>query len=215
VPPATHWNLGDASGVSEQEPTLGVEGPPLEEPDLIARARGGDSAAFAQLVQQYEELAFRTAFLIARDAAEAEDAAQEAVVKAYYALDRFRPEAAFRPWLLEIVANTARNRRRAAGRRTQLAQRASSAFMITGADPSPEAAALAEEQRRELLAHVNQLHDDDRLAIACRYFLDLSEAETAAAMGCAPGTVKSRLSRAMQRLRQQLQATTNVEVAHG
>jgi RNA polymerase sigma factor (sigma-70 family) len=198
-----------------QKPTLRVKGPPLEEPDLITRARAGDSTAFAQLVQQHEELAFRTAFLITGDASEAEDAAQEAVVKAYYALDRFRPEAAFRPWLLEIVANTARNRRRAAGRRTQLALRASSALMTTRADPSPEAAALAEEQRRELLAHVNQLHDDDRLAIACRYFLELSEAETAAAMGCARGTVKSRLSRAMQRLRQQLQAAGSVELARG
>jgi len=210
-----HGNLNDPSGVSQQNPTLRLEGPPLEDPALVARARAGDSSAFAQLVQQYQELAFRTAFLIAGDAAEAEEASQEAIVKAYYALDRFRPEAAFRPWLLEIVANTARNRRRAAGRRKQLALRASSALMTTRADSSPEAAALAQEQRRELLAHVNQLRDDDRLAIACRYFLDLSEAETAAAMGCAPGTVKSRLSRAMQRLRQQLQGSTNVEVAHG
>ena len=192
-----------------------MEDPPLEESELIARARAGDSAAFGQLVQQYQELAFRTAFLIAGDSEEAEDAAQEAIVKAYYAIDRFRPEAAFRPWLLQIVANTARNRRRAAGRRVQLALRASSASSSASADPSPEAAALAEEQRRELLAHVNQLHDDDRLAIACRYFLELSHAETAAAMGCAPGTVKSRLSRALQRLRVQLKGSAIVEVARG
>jgi RNA polymerase sigma-70 factor (ECF subfamily) len=192
-----------------------VEGPPLEEPDLIARARAGDSAAFGQLVLQYQELSFRTAFLIAGDSAEAEDAAQEAIVKAYYALDRFRPEAAFRPWLLQIVANTARNRRRAAGRRAQLALRVTSAPSDTAGDPSPEAAALAEEQRQELLAQVNQLHNDDRLAIACRYFLELSEAETAAAMGCAPGTVKSRLSRALQRLRERVTGSANVEVARG
>jgi RNA polymerase sigma factor (sigma-70 family) len=169
-----------------------VEGPPLEEPDLIARARAGDSAAFSQLVHQYQDLAFRTAFLIAGNSAEAEDAAQEAIVKAYYALGRFRPEAAFRPWLLQIVANTARNRRRAAGRRAQLALRATSESSSAAEDPSPEAVALAEEERRELLALVNQLHEGDWLAIACRYFLELSEAECAAAMGCAPGTVKSR-----------------------
>lgn len=190
-------------------------GPATEEADLIARARAGDSVAFGQLVRQYQELAFRTAFLIAGNSADAEDAAQEAIVKAYYALDRFRPEAAFRPWLLQIVANTARNRRRAAGRRAQLALRASSASSSTGADQSPEAAAVAEEQRRELLAHVNQLHEDDRLAIACRYFLELSEAESATAMGCAPGTVKSRLSRALERLRRRVNASADAEVARG
>jgi RNA polymerase sigma factor (sigma-70 family) len=168
-------------------------------------------------VLRYQDLAFRTAFIITANSAEAEDAAQEAVMKAYYALDRFRPDAAFRPWLLQIVANTARNRRRGAGRQAQLALRAAGASGNTAleAQASPEAAALAEEQRRELLAHVNRLPDDDRLAIACRYFLELSEAETAAAMSCARGTVKSRLSRALERLRQRLKGSASLEVARG
>lgn len=205
--------------------TLRAEGRPLaesleaeaeseSEKNLIARARAGDSTAFGQLVRRYQELAFRTAFIITANSAEAEDAAQEAVMKAYHALDRFRPDAAFRPWLLQIVANTARNRRRAAGRQAQLALRAAGNTALE-AQASPEAAALAEEQRRELLAHVNRLPDGDRLAIACRYFLELSEAETAAAMGCAPGTVKSRLSRALERLRQRLKGSASVEVARG
>jgi hypothetical protein len=74
-----------------------MDGRPLEDPELISRGRAGDSTAFGQLVQKYQEIAFRTAFLIVGEAAEAEDATQEAFVKAYYALDRFRPEAAFRP----------------------------------------------------------------------------------------------------------------------
>ena len=190
-------------------------GPATEEADLIARARAGDSLAFGQLVHHYQELAFRTAFLIAGNSTEAEDAVQEAIVKAYYALDRFRPEAAFRPWLLQIVANTARNRRRAAGRRAQLARRARNPSSSARTDQTPEAAAVAEEQRRELLDHVHQLDEDDQLAIACRYFLELSEAETAAAMGCAPGTVKSRLSRALERLRRRIKASADAEVARG
>ena len=192
-----------------------MEGRPLEESELIARARSGDSAAFGQLVQTYQELAFRTAFVIVGQPADAEDAAQEGFLKAYYALDRFRPEAAFRPWLLEIVANTARNRRRAAGRRAHLALRAEAASTSRDAAASPEATAVADEQRRELLEVINSLRDEDRVAIACRYFLELSEAETAAAIGCAPGTVKSRLSRALQRLRQRLRRSAEVELARG
>ena len=90
--------------------------PPTED-ELVERARGGDAAAFAALVRDHEEIAFRTAYLIARNAADAEDAAQVGLTKAWRALPRFRRGAPFRPWLLAIVANEARNRRRAAGRR--------------------------------------------------------------------------------------------------
>ena len=173
----------------------------MEESELTERARGGDVAAYEELVRRYQQLAFRTAFLVIGDAAEAEDAAQEAFVKAYLALDRFRPGAAFRPWLLQIVANEARNRRKAAGRRLGLALRVGAARPSGDAAPSPEAAALVAEQREGLLAAVAELPENDRLVIACRYFLELSEAETAAVLACRRGTVKSRLSRALARLR--------------
>ena len=184
-----------------------MEGRPLEatltDSQLVEQARRGDAGAFGSLVQRYQDIALRVAYLIAGDADEAEDIAQDAFVKAHAALSRFRADAPFRPWLLQIVANEARNRRRAAGRRAHLALRAGHAASGDAA-PSPEAAALADEQRRALLAAVDTLRDDDRRAIACRYFLDLSEAEMAEALGCARGTVKSRLSRALTRLRAQL-----------
>ena len=148
----------------------------------------------------HQEIAFRTAYLVLGDAAEAEDATQEAFVKAHRALDRFREGAAFRPWLLRIVANTARNRRRSAGRRRGLQLRVESATPRDAAAPSAEAAVLVAERRRTLLAAVNALSPDDRLVIGARYFLDLPEAEIAALAGVAPGTVKSRLSRARARL---------------
>ncbi len=195
-----------------------LEGRPLEEPEhaLVERARQGDANAYGDLVRRYQDRAFRTAYLVLRDAAEAEDAAQDGFLRAYDALPRFRPEAPFRPWLLEIVANTARNRRRAAGRREHLALRAAVGDPSGGAAPSPEVAVLADEQRRLLLDGVNALREDDRLAIACRYFLDLSEAEMAAALGCARGTVKSRLSRALGRLRERLgQVGVGQEVGRG
>jgi RNA polymerase sigma-70 factor, ECF subfamily len=183
-----------------------VEGRPLQErePELIERAKQGDEAAYGDLVHAYQGIAFRTAYLIAGSAAEAEDAAQEAFVKAWAALDRFRSGAAFRPWILQIVANEARNRRRAAGRRAHLTLRTVAATPSGEAAPSPEATALGAERREELLAAVNALREDDRLVIACRYFLELSEEETAAALGWRRGTVKSRLSRALGRLRERV-----------
>jgi RNA polymerase sigma factor (sigma-70 family) len=151
-------------------------------------------------VRRHEQIAFRTAYLITGDAAEAEDAAQEAFVKAYYALARFRPGASLRPWLLKIVANEARNHRVARGRRTRLL-RAAADLPSAPVAPSPETAAEANERREQLLRAVGNLRDQDRQVVVFRYFLDLSEVEMAAALGCRRGTVKSRLSRALHRLR--------------
>ena len=174
--------------------------PPGEEA-LVERARRGDLSAFESLVVSYQSLAFRTAFVIAGDAADAEEAAQDAFVKAHRALGRFRAGARFRPWLLTIVANEARNRRRARGRHAALALRAAD---LEAPGEDPEAAALARERRERLVTAVEQLRDDDREVLACRYFLDLSEEETADALGIARGTVKSRTHRALVRLQEEL-----------
>ena len=91
-----------------------------------------------------------------------------------------------------------------AGRRAHLALRAAAEQGSGGAVPSPESSAVAGEGRAELLAAVNALEDEHRLVIACRYFLDLSEQETAAALGVRRGTVKSRTSRALERLREEV-----------
>ncbi len=175
--------------------------PPSEE-ELVERARRGDEDAYEELVRAHQGIAFRTAYLLAGSAAEAEDAAQEAFVKAYRALGRFRRGSPFRPWLLQIVANEARNRRRSAGRRSALTLRAGAQGSSGGAAPSPEGALLAGEERERLLAAVNALREEERLVIACRYFLELSEGETAAALGLRLGTVKSRTSRALEHLRE-------------
>jgi RNA polymerase sigma factor (sigma-70 family) len=187
---------------------LTVEGRPLEDErrsdaELIERARGGEIVAYEQLVRRYQAVAVRTAYLFAPDG-EAEDATQEAFVKAHAALGRFRTDAPFRPWLLQIVANEARNRRRSATRRVGLALRAVEDRRPDDAAPTPESAVLAGERRSILLRAVNTLRDEDREVIAARYFLDLSEAEAAATLGIPRGTVKSRLSRALGRLRERL-----------
>ena len=177
--------------------------PPAAESELVERARRGDTRAYEQIVHAHQGIAFRTAYLVAGNAADAEEATQDAFLKAYRALGRFRRGAPFRPWLLEIVANEARNRRRSAGRRAAVELRIATEVPPGGAAPSPEGALLHDERRATLLAALAELREEERLVIACRYFLDLSEAETAATLGIRPGTVKSRLSRALERLRAQ------------
>ena len=161
-------------------------------------------AAYEQIVERYSDPVFRAAFLVTRSAADAQEAAQDAFVKAYGALGRFRPGAPLRPWLLKIAVNESRNRVRSAARREALALRAGAERPPEGADQSPEAALLAAERRRELLAALERLREEDRLAIVCRYFLELSESEAARVLGWRRGTLKSRLSRALGRLRAEL-----------
>jgi RNA polymerase sigma-70 factor (ECF subfamily) len=182
---------------------LGAVARALTEGEQLALARRGDGDAYASLVRAHSDIAFRTAMLITQDAAEAEEAAQDAFVKAWRALGRFREGEPFRPWLLTIVANEARNRRRSAGRRTALALRAP---RPAGDEGSAEAAVIAGETRAALLAAMSRMREDDRLVLGCRYLLELSEAETAAALGVRPGTVKSRTSRALARLREEVTA---------
>jgi RNA polymerase sigma-70 factor (ECF subfamily) len=188
-----------------------LEGRPVDDADLVTKARQGDIDAYAELVRRYSEIAFRTAYLITRDAAEAEDATQEAFVKAYSALHRFRIQAPFRPWLLRIVANEARNRRTRADRQARLRLRAAAPPGSGSNDASPEEIALAHERQRILLDALAGLRHEDRLVIVYRYFLQLSEAEIAEALGCPRGTVKSRLSRALARLRHRLSSERQLE----
>ena len=177
-----------------------MEGRPLDDRELVRRARGGDVVAYEELVQRHQDIAQRVAYVMCGPS-DASDVAQEAFVKAWRALDRFREDAPFRPWLLRIVANEARNARRAAGRRGRLALRASDDRLSVGAAPSVEEAVLGAERKRRLLEALESLSDKDRDVISCRFLSGLSEAETATALGCRPGTVKSRLSRALARLR--------------
>jgi RNA polymerase sigma factor (sigma-70 family) len=177
---------------------------PLED-ELIERAKLGNASAYEALVRAHQGIAFRTAFLIARDPSDAEEAAQDGFVKAYRALGRFRRGAPFRPWLLQIVANEARNRRRSAGRRANLALRLADEARPGDAVPSPEAELLAADRRAELLAAIEGLREEERLVVSCRFFLGLSEDETAQTLGLKLGTVKSRTARALAQLRQEVE----------
>ena len=180
-----------------------VEGPP-DDVLLAERARRGDERAFEELVRMYQGIAFRTAYLLTGSAADAEDAVQAGLIKAWTALNRFRRGAQFRPWLLRIVANEAHNRRRSTGRSQALHVRATVANPPNNAAPSLEETVLGQELQTELLGAVERLDERDRDVLACRYFLELSEEETATVLDVRRGTVKSRTARALARLRQEV-----------
>ncbi|HVM54163.1 MAG TPA: RNA polymerase sigma factor [Acidimicrobiales bacterium] len=155
--------------------------------------------AYSALLRAHEPAARRLARVLCGD--DGDDAAQEAFVKGWSALPGFRGDASFRSWLLRIVANEAHNRRRSTGRRAARELR----LAETGAEASAETTALLGEQRQRLLGAVNALPDKLRDAVACRHLLELSEAETAVVLGVPVGTVKSRISRGLDRLRAALE----------
>jgi RNA polymerase sigma-70 factor (ECF subfamily) len=173
---------------------------PRSDAELVIAARRGDLDAFAELVERYRAPALRFAYGIAGN--EAEDAVQEGFVKAYRNLGGFRTDAAFKPWLFTIVANEARNRRRAMSRRAKLELQVREQPQPVGADVEDTVA--LHDQRRRLLDVVAGLPDRYREVIALRYFAELSESETAEVLSCPLGTVKSRLSRASHILRETL-----------
>jgi RNA polymerase sigma-70 factor (ECF subfamily) len=175
----------------------------MTDEDLVERARRGNADAYDEIVERYTQMAFRTAYLVTGSAADAEEAVQDAFVKAHRALARFRAGASFRPWLLRIVGNEARNRRRAAGRRAVVELRAAR-LELAGPMDDPETAVDAAADRRALLAALEALPEDHRLVVTCRYLLQLSVEETSAALAIPEGTVKSRLARALDRLRELL-----------
>jgi RNA polymerase sigma-70 factor (ECF subfamily) len=172
----------------------------VSETNLIMQARQGDEAAWSGLVGQHQEAVFRLAYLFLGDADEAQDVAQEAFIRAFYALDRFDLNRPLRPWLLRITSNLARNKRRAIGRYLAAVSR----WLQQETDsvgPTPQEAHLQQWQTKTLWQAIRRLPLTDQEIIYLRYFLELSVTETAETVGVAPGTVKSRLHRALNRLR--------------
>jgi RNA polymerase sigma-70 factor (ECF subfamily) len=167
--------------------------------EVLARVRGGEVAAYGELVGRHALVAKRTAVFLGAGA-DADDVVQEAFVKAYRGLGGFREGAEFRPWLLRIVANETKNALRARGRRAKREELAAPLDVVL--DPADAAVSL--ERRTELLAAVRALPDQMRLVVTCRYLLELDEQETAVVLGWPRGTVKSRLHRALGRLRDAL-----------
>lgn len=180
----------------------------MDEAQLARRAQAGDIDAYEALLRRYQPDAQRAAYFILRHKQEAEDAVQEAFVKAWHALDRFDSRRAFRPWLLTIVANEARDRKRSVHRRERLRLRAHQEAPTGRVSRSPEQQVVSDAELETLIDQIEQLPDTDQTILSYRYFLDLETREIAEALDMRHGTVRSRISRALAKLREQFAEST-------
>jgi RNA polymerase sigma-70 factor (ECF subfamily) len=170
-----------------------------DEAELIRAALRGNGAAWEALVRTHQEPVFRYAYLIQGDRDEAEDTAQETFIRAYRALERFDISRPLRPWLLSIAANLARNRFRSLGRYVTALRRM--VIENPGRSTSVESLSIEQIDAQSLWQALQKMDAADRQVIYLRFFLELSVEETAQAMSTAEGTIKSRLHRALGRLR--------------
>jgi RNA polymerase sigma-70 factor, ECF subfamily len=166
------------------------------EQSWVRHAQAGDKEAWALLVQAYQEPVFRLAYLLLGDPDDAEDVAQETFIRAYAGLKRFDSNLPLRPWLLRITTNLSHNWRRSASRYLAALQRtlSNSDRFSPPPDEDPQDADL-------LWQAVRRLSTKDQQVIYLRYFLDCSEEDMAIVLHTARGTVKSRLHRALGRLK--------------
>lgn len=174
----------------------------MDEPTLILRAANGDVNAWEPLVLAHQQAVFRLAYLLLGDPDDAEDIAQETFLRAWKHIQAFDSTRPLKPWLLSITSNLASNRRRSAGRYL--------AALTRAFRDEPRSSAIEEKysqhmQANDLWKAVQTLKIPDQQIVYLRYFLDLSVAETAEVLQVAEGTVKSRLSRALEKLRNVIQ----------
>lgn len=172
---------------------------------LVQRAQAGDKGAFDVLVLKYQHKVVKLVARYVRDPTEAEDIAQDAFIKAYRALPRFRGDSAFYTWLYRIAINTAKNAVAARIRNPvdfdyeqgdDESGRGLEARMSDTA--TPEALAMTEEIRNTVNAAISALPEDLRTAIVLRELEGMSYEEIAEAMACPVGTVRSRIFRARE-----------------
>ena len=169
--------------------------------ELVRRAKAGDNAALSELLAGHSTRAYRVALHVLRNQADAEDAIQNAFVKAFSNLARFDERRPFAPWLLRIVVREALNLGRAERTRFAFWQRQYEHPQRLEVEETAESIALDRVEQQDLLRAVNQLRTNDRLVITLSYFMGMSEADVAVTLGVRRGTVKKRKHDALVRLR--------------
>lgn len=174
----------------------------------VLAARGGDEAAFGALVEAYGRLLYRVIGRMVSDPDDRDDLIQETFVRAYEALGRFRAGSDFRPWLLTIGLNAVRDHLRRRYRRPALVgldDNEGNAAVLASADPAPDAVAEGSELRTRAEAAFARLDEDARLILWLRVRECLHYDEIAQVLAIPRGTVMSRLARAREALRQELE----------
>jgi RNA polymerase sigma-70 factor (ECF subfamily) len=175
----------------------------LKTESWVQRAREGDEEAWEAIIREHQEGVFRLAFLYLRDAAEAEDVTQRTFIKAFHNIERFEDGRPLRPWLLSISANLAKNRRRSLGRYWAALRRFGDQVILPGRDGKQGSRAEFEVRSDAgLWQAIERLSRMDQEVIYLRFFLEMNVERTAQTLGVAEGTVKSRLHRALKRLRE-------------
>jgi RNA polymerase sigma-70 factor (ECF subfamily) len=178
----------------------------MEEREAIARLKRSDIGGLEALVRKYQVRAVRTAYLIIRDRALAEDIVQAAFLRAYERIGQFDAGRPFGPWFLRSVVNdaikaAARRERQVSLEAGSEGEEASLADLLADPGPGPADLVEAAETREAVWAALGEIPPAQRAAIVLRYYLDLGEAEMADELACPPGTVKWRLHAARKRLR--------------
>ncbi len=171
----------------------------------VTAAIAGDQDAFAELVYTFQDAVFNLCYRLLGDGPEAEDAAQEAFLRAYNNLTRYDGERSFKTWILSIASNHCIDRlRKRRAIYVSIDEPISATLSLASTDPQPEQVALSNERSRRIQALLNELAPDYRTAVVLRYWYDYSYIEIAEILETTESAIKSRLFRARQMLAEKL-----------
>ena len=173
----------------------------VPEQELVRQAQGGNTEAFAALVTAHQHFGYNLALQLLGDAREAEDVTQEAFLRAWLALPRFRGQARFRTWLYRIVSNLCYTRLPRLVRDLEALDEGAAEEMSGETQEDPLAVLQIEERRARLHTEIDRLPESQRLIVLMRYREELAYEEIAEILGIPLGTVKIGLFRARQHLR--------------
>ena len=182
---------------------------PLEDADagLVVRCRLGDEEAFDALVRKHQLRAFNVAYQLLRNHEDATEVAQDAFVSVYRNIAQFREDCEFTTWLHQIVVNLARNKHRwwkRRGRQQAVALDDPLASQIAGPAVTPDVEAEQSEFSRRLMKKMGELPREFREVLVLRNIENMSYHQMAVALECPVGTIKSRLARAREELRERM-----------
>jgi len=168
-----------------------------QEAALIRRCQAGDKEAFGTLVGQYRSVLFGTAYLMMRDRGLAEDAVQESLIQIWKHLPSFRLKSGIKTWLVRIVINEVKQQTRK--KKLPMIPLEEANEVLSELD-DVESPLIRNEERKRLKQVLDELPSEQRETVILRYYSDLTVPEIAEAMNQREGTIKSRLSRALDRL---------------